>query len=171
MSGVQKNENRRTKKMLPGKIKLLKVSIRCFAILAGLVSLHFVFLGAFGQNPSQVMVIGKIALKGNEPFTFLSISNESVEYQIVGELVPEIRKLQGQTVRLRGTLRNTSSPARGAAPARGAGTTSTAYKSEQKTTTPVKEQKNNYKNNILNIDSTLQQFHVFTIVEIDSEKP
>ena len=144
---------KRTNRKTPGKMsqnKLTKLFAGCFAIWVGLVSLPFIL--AFGRNSSQITVVGKIAVKGNEPFTFLSIANKFVEYQIVGELVPEIRKLQSQTVRLRGELQNPKqSPF------------------SSRTSNSDQNQKINRKKNFLLLPNDLPQFRVFAILTIESD--
>ena len=127
---------------------------------------------------SVIIVEGKVAVKGNEPFTFLSIANEFAEYQIVGELEAKIRnELQGQTVRLRGELTNAASGAPTAnAPnlAKGAGTAN-QNSSPEKPANPVelKNQKTNTKKSFLLTPAALPQFRVFAILAIEnnSQKP
>ena len=124
---------------------------------------------------SVITVEGKVAVKGNEPFTFLSIANEFAEYQIVGELEAKIRnELQGQTVRLRGELTSAES----AAPlAKGAGTAGAANQnsSPEKPANPVewKNQKTNTKKSFMLTPAALPQFRVFAILAIEnnSQKP
>lgn len=67
-----------------------------FLVIAGLLT---------SSCASTIKVEGKISIKGNEPFTYLSISNEDVEYEIVGDLAQKLRQdMQGQLVTLVGKL-------------------------------------------------------------------
>ncbi|MEM9424713.1 MAG: hypothetical protein AAF975_08010 [Spirochaetota bacterium] len=55
---------------------------------------------------SSVIVQGKIAVRGNEPFAYLSIANEDMEYELEGGLAEEIgEQFQGRTMVLRGQVR------------------------------------------------------------------
>ena len=121
---------------------------------------------------SVIIVEGKVAVKGNEPFTFLSIANEFAEYQIVGELEAKIRnELQGRTVRLRGELTRAPNLAKGASTAGAANQNS----SPEKPANPVelKNQKTNTKKSFMLTPAALPQFRVFAILAIENnpQKP
>ena len=127
---------------------------------------------------SVIIVEGKVAVKGNEPFTFLSIANEFAEYQIVGELEAKIRnELQGRTVRLRGELTSAASTANAPNLAKGAGTAGAANQnsSPEKPANPVelKNQKTNTKKSFMLTPAALPQFRVFAILAIENnpQKP
>lgn len=112
---------------------------------------------------SVIIVEGKVAVKGNEPFTFLSIANEFAEYQIVGELEAKIRnELQGRTVRLRGELTSAAS-------------TANQNSNLEKPANPVelKNQKTNTKKSFMLTPAALPQFRVFAILAIENnpQKP
>lgn len=55
---------------------------------------------------NSVSVQGKVAVKGNEPFTYVAlVADENVEYSIVGPLKSEIReKYQGRYLKVRGRI-------------------------------------------------------------------
>ena len=55
---------------------------------------------------SEVTIRGKIAIKGNEPFTFVALTTEKGEdYELQGPLVEQIRKeSQGLILNLSGAI-------------------------------------------------------------------
>ncbi|WGK69224.1 hypothetical protein P0082_12215 [Candidatus Haliotispira prima] len=76
---------------------------------AALLPLWLSSCATAGHTTKQVSVRGKIAIRGNEPFVFLTISNDTAEYRITGKLEEQLRKHQGRTVTLRGILTKDSS--------------------------------------------------------------
>ena len=72
--------------------------------IGAIVTIIFTSLSLMGCN--SVIVQGKVAVKGNEPFTYVAlVADENVEYSIVGSLKIEIReKYQGRYLRVRGRI-------------------------------------------------------------------
>ena len=59
---------------------------------------HFYFLLVLSCT-SYITVTGKVGIRGNEPFAYLSIASEESEYEIKGSLGTKIENnLQGQTI-------------------------------------------------------------------------
>ena len=58
---------------------------------------------------SYITVQGQVAVRGNEPFAYLSIVDEDAEYEVHGELAEELRQnFQGQTVTVTGKVTESS---------------------------------------------------------------
>lgn len=54
---------------------------------------------------SSLKVAGRVAVKGNEPHTYLVLVSDSREYKLVGPLQEKIWKTyQGQRIRVRGRI-------------------------------------------------------------------
>ena len=74
-----------------------------------LIFIHATTLLSGCTTNSAVTIHGKIAIKGNEPHTFLALTTEQgEEYQLQGPLVEQIKQQnQGMILELSGTILST----------------------------------------------------------------
>ena len=81
--------------------------MRNLQLIAVTIIASFSLLGC-----NSVSVQGKVAVKGNEPFTYVAlVADGNVEYSIVGPLKIEIReKYQGRYLKVRGRIVRPSRP-------------------------------------------------------------